>query len=234
MAVGEWKTDEPSGSTLVSQVDDQICDDKTTLLNALGKEHKFEESDTTCNHLEGSARAWVDVEANRSLRDSSRGRLFVETDTLKLYYGDTEDAWAWLAPKRNVVRCSFTPVTQITWATPTFANITFITADITTVGGELLITCTVTVKNNVSGKLGYLVLAVDDKAVTDADNGSAVIEYHSGDDQTITLTRLVKDTDNGIDLSAGTHTVTLKGKVDTDGQCELVQNVNIALNIEEV
>jgi hypothetical protein len=234
-----WDVSKPAGTDAVNTVDNQIRADKQTLLDAIGAEHDFSASTTTGKHDEGSARCWVDTAANRSSRDSSEGRLFIETDTQKLYYGDSASGWQQFAPKRNIVKTSYTPTTQVSWNGTSFAKITAnMDRTITTkAGSELLVTCTGTVKTTVSGKNGYLCLAVDGIRVTDADNGQLVIPYNGGIDQTFTIARLVTDGDgpgDGVDLSAGSHTVSLEGKVDSGGACELVQDVNISLNVEEV
>ena len=241
MAVGDWNILKPGGQDLVSTVDNQIREDKETLLSALSKEHNFEASDTTCDHKEGSGKAWVDVAANRSLRDSSRGRLFVETDTHKLYYGDTEDAWQWFAPKRNANQRSFIPTGGESTASAVWNNIPEGEDDwkveITTTSdnSQLFITGSATLKSTVSGKNLYAVLAVDGTRVTNSDNpgGQAIVKYADGE-TTICLNRLVTDGDNDIDLSAGLHTITMEWKVDADGEASLVGNITASLVVEEI
>jgi hypothetical protein len=233
-----WDVTTPAGTDNVSTVDDTIRADKSTLLTAIGAEHDFSASTTTGVHDEGAARCWVDTAANRSSRDSSEGRLFIETDTQKVYYGDSGDAWVQLTPKRNTARLSTTPQTQISWTATAFTDISTLTVDITSkAGAELFIACTVTLKNTVSGKKGYLCLGVDSVEVTDATDGQAVVEYDDAREQTFTLTRLVQDGDgpgDGIDLSAGSHTVTLRAKVESGGACELIQNVNQTIFVHEL
>lgn len=238
MAVGDWDITKPEGTDYVNTVDNQIREDKETLLNALSKEHNFGASDTTCDHLEGSGKAWVDVLANRELRDSSRGRLFVETDTYKVYYGDSGDAWKWLTPKRNAFQQSFIPTGNETWGGD-WDNIPEGAGDwqanLTTYGNQrqLLIIGSITVKSSVSGKNVYLCLAVDGIRVSNASKGQAQVKYADGE-RTVCINRLVTHGEQGINLSAGQHYVTMQWKVDDGGQAWLVAGVVGSLLVEEI
>ena len=61
-----------------------------------------------------------------------------------------------------------------------------------------------------------------------------MVPYSEGDHQFICFTRLVTDGDNGIDLSAGAHTVKLQWKRDTTGGLQLTLDVAASLVVEEV
>jgi len=235
-----WDKDKPAGTTDVSQVDNDIRDNNAALETSLGQEHQFAPGDTGGEHLEGSGRAWVDVAANLALRDSARGRLFIETDTNTMRYGDAAGVWRELSPRRNVAKYSLTPEVPIQSAAVAWVDIGagIVHVDITNrEHGRLMLTATITVKQLVAGHAGYLRFAVDGIGVSAgvAPTGAgAVIEYE-GRVVTITLTRLVEDTDNGISLAAGAHTVTVQWMNDAaGGTMELTIGANLSLHVEEV
>jgi hypothetical protein len=233
LVTGAWDVTKPGGTDYTNTVDDTIRADKAVLLSAIGAEHDFTAPTTTGVHAEGSARAWVDVAANEALRDSSEGRLFIETDTNTLRYGNAASAWTVLAPRRNIVKESLTPGGGVNYSNTAWANIANVTKAITLVGGRLLISCTITVKETVAAHTGYLRLAVDGVGVSAGDAAGVMVEY-TGVAQSFTLTRLVEDGDNGIDLAAGSHTVTVQWKVSAGGTMELTNGMNTSLQLEEV
>jgi hypothetical protein len=227
-----WDEEKPKGTLNVSLVDDQVRADKTTVRQALGAEHDFNLLGTTTGeHAEGSGKGWVDVAANRALRDSSKGRLFIETDTNKAWYGDAADAWAEFSPRRNVIDLSLIGTVQSNSAA--FINIPNVTLSITLRGGRLFIVASLTVEQLVAAHSGYLVLAVDGTPVTAATLGQAVIKYADGK-TTVSLNRLVEDGDNGISLAAGAHTVTVQWKNEAGGTMELTNNLQVSMVAEEI
>ena len=143
-----WDKSKPAGTTPVSQADDYMRANWQALegsvgVTGIGNEHHFTSSDTECYHLEGSARAYVGTDTDKSAADSKEGRLYLATDNNKLYYGNADEAWTQFRPKPNATQSSIVFTEELTTTSTTFANIhTSLNATIATTGGDLLITCT--------------------------------------------------------------------------------------------
>jgi len=234
-----WDKSKPAGTTPVSQADDFMRANWEALegnvgVTGIGNEHQFTSSDTECYHLEGSARAYVGADTDKSAADSKEGRLYLATDNNKLYYGNSDEAWTQFRPKPNVIQSSIVFEVPLTTTSTTFENCHFsLNATIITTGGDLLITCTLTGNNGYKAKRVYFNLKVDTTLVTTAGWGLAMIDADTdgvanGAMATITMVRRVTG------LSAGSHTVYPQWKVDADSEGHLATEYSHTVVVQEI
>jgi hypothetical protein len=243
-ALAAWDKTKPAGTTLVSQADDYIRDNWAALegtvgVSGIGNEHVFTASDQTCKHREGSARITIDVAGNQGSANTEEGRTFYETDTTRLEYADDADTWQLLSPKRNTARCSW-----ISGAADSYDGLAWnslsanLTCDITTVAttnAAIFISATFTLEHVVANDTAWFCIAVDGTNVTDAANGMGMLQENDQELVTVTLSRLVLDGDNSIDLSAGSHTITIQAKLnDAGAQVRFADTVAHSIFIEEL
>jgi hypothetical protein len=228
-----WDKTKPAGTTLVSQADDYIRANWAALEDALGVEHQFTAADQSCYHLEGAARITIDTAANLGAADTEEGRAYYETDTTTLRYTDDADTWHQLSPKRNVAQGSWIQgddevhTDSIIWTDITNGDYV-LHADLTTTGGDLLISASISVK--AVGAPVYFLLEVDGNPVTEATNGLAWVWADAETDGygTVNMERLVEG------LAAADHVVKARWKVGAGGLATMQGNFAQTIVLEEV
>jgi len=218
-----WDVLKPSGSLVVSAVDDQIRADKVTLLASLNAEHVFTGADTSCGHREGSARISIALVADEGSLDASEGRLYYDPETGLVKYVDSEGDWQVLEPKRVASRCSLIGTGAQTTSVPWVAipDVIIEAHERASEAHDLHIEAGITLSALVAAKDARLRLTVDDVAVTSATLGQARVGYTMGV-TTIHMAwvRLAAE------LTGTTHEIEVQWQVDAGGGADLTANYN--------